>query len=262
MVQGGIYLFLGSDRSRKRERLTQLTELLGINLLDRHDISAHGVSPSHLLALAREHPVASPVRLVVVDDAQRLDGACVTALTKQLELLTQVACLVLLVDGDLPTTHPLAALTTQVVVERFDRPSPEPNRFAFVNAIARRDVGAALQAVQEHLTSGKEIVELLGLLVWQLQRWLTVNHLLEAGLAPERVEALTGLRAWQLQRTSAELAGRPTAVLRQILRRCWELDVAAKTGRTIPRMALEGLVVELCLPRPLPQERGRARAVA
>ena len=265
MPHGGCYLFLGPDRSRKRQRITQLIEALGISPLDHHEISAAEWSSSRLLALAREHPAASPVRLIVIDDAHRLDGACLSVLTEQLEVLTQLACLVLLVETELPAHHPLTTLASRVTVEPFaglSSPDARATRFAAIEAVARRDVAAALHAVHEHLASGKEIVELVGLLVWQLQRWLTVSHLLEAGVERERIETLTGLRAWQLERVLAELAGRPPAVLRQALRRCWELDVATKTGRTIPRLALEELIVELCLPRPLVLAKGRGHAQA
>jgi DNA polymerase III delta subunit len=249
---GGLYLFLGPDRDRKRARLATLVKTLRVDPLDRHDVSAHELSPSRLLALARQHPAASPVRLVVIHDAHRLDGACLKVFTEQLSVLTQVACLVFLVDAELPVEHPLMRLASSASIERFaGRPVPTPKSpFALVEAMTQRDVATALQALQEQLASGKDVLELLGLLVWQVQRWLTVSHLVEAGVARERIESLTGIRPWQLQRTMAELADWSPALLRRALRRCWELDVAAKTGRTSPRVALEELIVELCLPRP------------
>ena len=251
MLSGGVYLFLGADRARKRERVEELAAALKVSPLDRHQLRADEVSSSTLLALVRQHPAASVVRFVVIDEAHRLDGASIKAVAEHREAIAKTACLVLLADVDLSASHPLTTLASQATVERFaGQPSPSPAKrhFTWLDAVARRDTAAALGALQEQLAAGKNVLELLGLLVWQLQRWLTVGHLLELRVPRERIEALTGLRAWQLQRTSEELADRSLASLRQGLRRCWELDVAVKTGRTIPRVALEELTVELCLP--------------
>lgn len=332
-------LFLGPDRDRKRERLNTLAQERAVALLDRHEGRATQLSPATLGTLIREHPAVSPLRLVVIEEAQRLSEACVKVLAQHAPLLIHTACVVLLVDGELDARHPLTALTSHATIERFEwlsatavsqwvrrylathqkemaeaairelihaygadvagirsildqlvawtasRPhvtqedlgiflpshqvpigsaSPDEtgrqaraptNHFALVNAVARRDVAAALQALQEQLGAGKDVLELVGLVSWQLQRWLTVSHLLEAGTPLERIESLAGLTPWQLERIRAELAGRSVAFLQHALARCWELDVAAKNGRLPnPRVALEGLVVELCLPRSFAQD--------
>ena len=313
---GGLHLFLGPDRSRKRERVNAFAQALAVDPLDRHETSATQLSASSLLALAREQPATSPIRLIVIDEAHRLDGACLKVLEQHAELLKQTACLVLLVDLDIDANHPLDALRNYASVEQFAWLSPHEvsrwihryvaahkkriaasaiqdllqtygadlagikilldqmiswvgsrpqlsqadvrvflrvpatkSQFALVDAIAKRDVATALQAVQEQLAAGKEVLELLGLLVWQLQRWLTVGELVDAGLSRDRIAQRSGLRPWQLERMERELADRPLDALRRALERCWELDVAAKSGRVpIPRVALEQLIVELCLP--------------
>ena len=323
---GGIYLFTGPDRDRKRQRVQQLAETLQVHPLDRHDTSALHLSAAALMTCVREHPVASPVRLVVVDEAQRLERACLKALEEYTDHLKQTACLILFVDVELPAQHPLTSFKEQVVVERFGwlsaaettawiqryvsthekqitreavqellqragadlaglralldqllagagsasqitqetlrqfvpaRLPPvathtsggrQAGGFALVEAVAQREVGSALHALEEQRAAGKEVVEMLGLLAWQLQRWLTVSQLLRAGVVRDQIERLTGLQPWQLERLMREVRSRPLDWLQRALHRCWELDVAAKTGRTIPRTALEGLIVELCLP--------------
>ena len=253
------YLLVGADRARKRQRVAQLAQTFQVALLDRHHVSAAEVSAAELAALAREHPAASPVRLLVIEEAQRLDRACLALVTEQWEGLTQVACLILLVDGEPASAHPLAALARSVVVERFEivGGAPGAQRFALVEAIARRDVAAACRAMQEQLALGKDVTDLVGMLVWQLSRWLTVRRCLEAAMPQERMRAAAGLEPWQLQRVLQDVADRSSTHLRQLLERCWEVDVAIKTGRTVPRVALEALVVACCLPRPSVTVAGR-----
>jgi hypothetical protein len=198
--------------------------------------------------------VASPIRLIVIDGAHRLDRTCVELLAQWVHALKQTACLILLVETELTDSHPLTQLSANALVERFADPDEPASRgaggFALVDAIATRDAAAALQVVQEQLATGKAILEIFGLLVWQLQRWLTVGQWMETGIPPDRIAQRVGLQRWQLERMQRVLVDRPLASLQWALQQCWEWDVAAKSGRVpIPRVALEQLIVTLCLPR-------------
>jgi DNA polymerase III delta subunit len=137
---------------------------------------------------------------------------------------------------------------TGFTVEEFpEREAASAKPFAFVEAIGRRDVAGALAAAQEQLRGGREPLELVGLIGWQLQRWVLVRRLLDAAARPEAIAAASGLRDWQLERVKAELRGRTTASVQRALRRCWQLDADAKRGKVPPLTALELLVMELCL---------------
>ena len=250
--QGGIRLFLGPDRSRKLQRLHELERSLGIQPLDRHQLDAAAVSAGALLALCRQQPAESPVRLVVVDDAQRLDRRCVDALLEHAEVIAKSAVVVLLVEAELNARHALShALLRRedVVVERFAGRTAAPTKpFALTDALGGRDAAGALSAVREQLLAGKEPLELLGLIAWQLHRWVTVKRLARSGYTAERIVSVTGLHPWQAQRLQAEVAKRPLCSLQQLLERCWQFDVDAKRGRAVPELALEQLVVEICQP--------------
>ena len=248
----GLFILLGADRFRKHERLAQLRQSLKVHPLDEHRLSALALDPADFGTLIREHPALSPMRLIVVEDAHRLSPGCLKGLEHHRDVLKQVACVFLLSDAPLEPSHPLLALKPFATVESFEEPgrSKSSGGFALLEAVARRDVAAALHLMQDQLAEGKEVVELFGLLGWQLQRWLTVSHLVDAGMTPRQIADVTGLSSWQVERITTELAGRRTEELARVAKRCWEADVEVKTGRTIPRMALERLLVELCLPAP------------
>ena len=313
-TEGSLYIFLGPDRTRKRERIAILAQELGVDVLDQEQIRGPLLAQPALAAAMRQQPVASPVRLLIVEDAERLPAPCVSMLDDA-GWREQAACVVLDAEGPLQAGHPLAVLKDAAVVETFAwlsvpetqrwitgyaarcrkqvapdvsplliqacgadtvalgavldqlinwvgsrpqitaadvrvflTPPPPVNSFALVNAIAQRDAAAAVQACHDQFAAGKDPLELLGLVVWQVQRWWQVAHLLRAGYSEQRIEAVTGIKAWQVGRLRGEIAGRSVEELSRWLRRCWELDVAGKQGRVpVLRVAVETLVVQLCL---------------
>lgn len=250
MLNGGLHLFLGSDRPRKLQRVRDLERTLGIQPLDRHQLDAAALTAGALVALCRQQPAASRVRLVIVDEAHRLDAASVEGLLEHAEAIAASACVVLLVDVELSVRHPLSRLQQHECsrMERFAGGTPAaPKPFALTDALGSKDAAHALAAAREQLAAGKEPLELLGLIAWQLNRWVTVKRLVGAGYAAERLASVTGFHSWQVQRLQSEVARRPLESLQRLLSRCWQLDVDAKRGRHIPELALEQLVVEVCL---------------
>ena len=248
VLSGGLYLLLGPERARKLERIRQLERSLGVNPLDRHQLDGAAVTPAELLALCRQHPAASPVRLIVVDQAHRLAGACVDGLLEQAAVIAQTACVMLLVEQELGARHALSKAISVCSAERFQsRDVRGANPFALNDALGAQDPAGALAACREQLTAGKEPVELLGLIGWQLQRWVAVKRLERAGLPAEQIAADTGMRPWQVERVQRETARRSLPSLEAALTRCWGLDLAMKSGRTIPELAVEQFLVELTL---------------
>ncbi len=246
MPEHGLHLFLGSDRSKKFERIQALERSLRVQPLDRHHIDATMVTPAALLALCRQQPAASPVRLIVVDQAHRLEPACAQALLQHAEAIAQSACVLLLVETELSARHPLAQ--AQLPVERFaGRDVPAVKPFALVDALGSRDSAGALAAIHDQLLSGREPTELLALIAWQVQRWLLVRRLLDAGSGPQQIAQISGLKPWQVERLQSEVAQRSVTSLQELLQQCWRTDADAKSGRTIPELALEQLVIAACV---------------
>ena len=249
MSPGSLHLFLGPDRASKLRRIHELERSLDIQALDRHQLDAAATTAAQLLALCRQQPALSPVRFIVVDQAHRLDRACVEALLQHADVVGKTTRLILLVETELSLRHPLLAAGKTITIERFQgREAPAPKPFALTDALGAQDVAGSLIAVHEQLLAGKEPLELLGLVAWQLQRWVMVKRLLRAGYSADGIAAATGLRLWQVERVQSEIARRPLRILQGLLARCWELDVDAKRGRTLPGLAIEQLVIEACQP--------------
>ena len=118
MSPGGLYLFVGPDRAGKVRRISELERSLGVQSLDRHHVDAATLSVGELLALYRQQPALSISRLIVVEQAHRLDRACVDALLQHAAGEGPRACLVLLVETELNLRHPLLAADEAIAVER------------------------------------------------------------------------------------------------------------------------------------------------
>ena len=244
----GLYLFLGGDRPRKFQRLQELERSIGVQPLDRHHVDAAEMSAAQLLALCRQQPAASPARLIVVDQAHRLSHEAVEALAQTGAVIAKSACVVLLVEVELSVRHPLTMRAEALASERFPgRDVPAVKPFALADALGARDAAAALSAVQDQLLDGREPLELLGLVAWQLNRWVTVKRLSERGYSGDGIGAALGFKPWQVQRLQAEVAHRSLEALQGLLERCWRLDVDAKSGRALPELAIEELVVGACV---------------
>ena len=152
----GVILFLGPDRPRKFQRLQDLERSLGIQPLDRHHVDAAETPAATLLALCRQQPAASPVRLIVVDQAHRLDSAAVEALAQGADVIAKSACVILFVEIELSLRHPLAKRADQLATERFPgRSIPAVKPFALADALGARDAAGALSAVHDQLLDGK-----------------------------------------------------------------------------------------------------------
>ena len=247
MPAPGLHLFLGPDRPAKLQRLQAIERSLGVRPLDRHHVDAAQCAGAELLALCRQQPADSPVRLIVVEQAQRLDQPTVAALLQHAEGIAKSACLILLVETELSVRHALTQASASMATERFAGRSPLAAKpFALTDALGTQDAAGALGALHEQLLAGKEPLELLGLVAWQLNRWVLVKRLSALGHGMERIAASTGLKPWQVERAQAEVARRPLETIQGLLERCWQLDVDAKSGRAIAELAVEELVVEIC----------------
>jgi len=258
----GVSLWLGPDRPRKLQRIQEIERALQVHTLDRHHLDGAAASSAELVALCRQRPAASSHRLILVDHAERLRGDAVEALLIHADAIAATAYVLLLVEEELSVRHALTKASA-LRTERFpSRDTPAVKPFALIDALGSRDVGAALTAAHDQFVSGKDPIELFGLVAWQVQRWVLVKRLLLNRHTTDYIAAVTGMRVWQVERMQSEVASRTLDSLDGLLRRCWELETDAKTGRAIPGLAIEELLVTICLSQQANTRAGVVRAAA
>jgi DNA polymerase III delta subunit len=245
----GLHVFLGPDRARKLQRLQEWERALGAGPLDRHDLDAASAAADEVVALARQRPAAAAARLIVIDRAHALGADAVAGLLRHAASVAETACVVCLVEVELGARHALAAAQRDgaLTIERFPgRETAAAKPFALADALANADAGEALRALRDQLDAGRDALEVFGLVSWQLQRWVLFKRLARAGPGAEALAALTGLKPWQAERLRTEVARRSLGQWQRLLAFCWEMEAAAKTGRTPPVLAVERLILEAC----------------
>lgn len=124
--------------------------------------------------------------------------------------------------------------------------SGESSVFAFVDALAGRQLGPALTLLRGLLDDGQAPTYLLFMIGRQVRMMLQVKPLVDARMRPDAIATELGQKPFVV-RKAVEQAGRfQPQTLVQLHDRLVELDHWSKTGRIEAATALELLVAETC----------------
>jgi len=125
--------------------------------------------------------------------------------------------------------------------------------FAMVDAIVESRVKAAEQLLQELLQQGASPSYLMVMLARQLRLIVRTKDIQTARMSPNELRNRLGLSSEFVARKTLEQAKRYSLPrLKQVYQRLLETDLAIKTGKYEPELALNILVAELCQRRPAP----------
>lgn len=124
-----------------------------------------------------------------------------------------------------------------------------------VGAVGRRDLGAALSALDDVFDPG-EGVRLVGLLAWSTRQLIRFESALEKGSSPTQAAQQAGAPPFKAGELSQQIKRLPRGSLPDWLVVLAEMDLALKGGSKLPaKTILERGVVRLCgtpAPRPRP----------
>lgn len=118
-MTASVYLLVGPDRPRKLKRVAALAASMDVSPFDRHDVIAGDCPPPHLASLVRAYPLTGPRRLIVVDDAHRLNPEGWAVLAEAARDARAVSCVVVLCDEELPREHPARSLGPGAAIEDY-----------------------------------------------------------------------------------------------------------------------------------------------
>lgn len=118
-------------------------------------------------------------------------------------------------------------------VELLTNPQIDINIFETTDALARGDKIRASELIGKHLSGGKDSSYLFSMILWQFRNLIKVKSGSTIGLHPFVVKKSTFLaRRFTLEK------------LKSLYRYLLDIDLAIKTGRIEPRVALDLLVAE------------------
>lgn len=121
----------------------------------------------------------------------------------------------------------------------------ESSVFDFVDALGKRQAKTALDLLHHQLEHGNEVPPLFGMVVRQFRLLLQMKDLATRGMTLEAAIQQTKLHPYPAQKVWEQSSNFTLPRLEEIYRRLLETDIAIKTGRSEPLVALDVLVVEL-----------------
>lgn len=133
----------------------------------------------------------------------------------------------------------------------------ESSVFAFVDALAARQLGPALALLHELFADGQAAIYLLFMVGRQVRILVQVKELADQRLRPDAMAAELKQNPFVIRKAVDQAARFTHANLLELHDRLVELDHWTKTGRIEAEAALELLVAETCTPVAPPARRSR-----
>lgn len=127
--------------------------------------------------------------------------------------------------------------------------SAQADVFRFAEALLEKNAEAALEMAATLLREGSKAYEIVGILAGQLDRLRKITVLLERGIPSREIGAQLKIHPFFLEKTLRQAKTVSTKRLRTMFERLSVCDESIKTSSLNDRLALERLVLELCLER-------------
>ncbi len=152
---------------------------------------------------------------------------------------TELAKLAAATAGERPITVSDVALLTPY--------SPEANVFHMIDALGQRQGEVALRLFRQLLDAGDEPLRIFSLIVRHFRYLLIVKEQLDGGQSVGHIVQLLApkVREFAVKKMAEQSRHYSLALLERIYRHLLEVDLAIKTGKVAPDVALEILIVRL-----------------
>jgi DNA polymerase-3 subunit delta len=121
----------------------------------------------------------------------------------------------------------------------------ESNIFDLVDAIGRRETARALKLLHDQLAHNAAPIYLLSMITRQFRMLLQLRDLAERGKTTEQAAAQLKLHPFVAKKTADQARNFSLLQLEAIYQKLLDADIAIKTGRHEPILALDLLVAEL-----------------
>ena len=127
-------------------------------------------------------------------------------------------------------------------VELLVKPKIETDIFETIDAIASKNKKRALKLLKGHLEKGDSPLYLLSMINFQFRNLLVIKDLIEKHQSPY---SLTNLHPYVIKKSSDFSKKFKLFELKKIYQKIFEIDLAIKTGKIEPEIALDLLIAEI-----------------
>jgi DNA polymerase-3 subunit delta len=140
---------------------------------------------------------------------------------------------------------PNGEITEDVVAECVVRLRPS-TVWELVGAVGRRDLGAALRALDQVYDPADRGLRLVGVLAWSTRQLIRFDAAVRAGASPNEAAARAGAPPFKARELAQQLKGLDSADLERFVLRLAELDGDLKGGsKRPPKASLERTILAL-----------------
>ncbi|MFH1460509.1 MAG: DNA polymerase III subunit delta [Candidatus Omnitrophota bacterium] len=132
-------------------------------------------------------------------------------------------------------------------IEKLIKKTRQDTRFMFLNALMNKKTSQALLMANELSRDGKDATDIIGLINWQFKRLENFKALLQKGNSQHQIKEELKLTPFVFNILSKQAANFSSQELSAGFELLLDSDVAIKQGLSSPGLALETLIVRLCL---------------
>lgn len=118
----------------------------------------------------------------------------------------------------------------------------EANVFRTTDALAQKNLPAALKCLGEHWRNNEDPLMILNMLVWQFRNLIKTADLVSQKLSKDNIAQKLGIKPWLAEKNIRTVKNFFPSRLKIIYRELAEADLAIKTGQKDGREALEDFV--------------------
>jgi DNA polymerase-3 subunit delta len=115
-----------------------------------------------------------------------------------------------------------------------------------VNAVGRRELGAALAALDDVYDARDRGLRLIGLLAWSLRQLIKFEAASRAGASPEEAARRAGAPPFKARELAQQVRRLGAGELERWLLLLGDADLELKGSRRPPRATLEGTIMQMC----------------
>lgn len=118
--------------------------------------------------------------------------------------------------------------------------------FEFTDALGEKNFPRAIGILNALAKEGKEVLQILGMILWYLRRIDRARQMLSNGNSPDDLGRELRINRYFLKDFIKQAQGFSVEEIRRASRILLETDISIKSGRLKPDLALELAVVKLC----------------
>jgi len=136
---------------------------------------------------------------------------------------------------------------TRADIDNVCKKSLELSIFELVGAAANKNAGLALDIFNNLLLMKESPIMVIVMVARQLRIVLQCKILKEKGLSPQEISTQTGLRSFIVSEALTQSVSFSAESLKGAISKCLEADLNIKTGKMTDTLAVEMLILKICL---------------